>query len=80
MNETTSTMASKALRLSNEIKPMLAGKGPDIQGAVLADLVSIYFAGHPEFIREKVIRMWMETMRELIPAIEQEISERRAAR
>ena len=32
--------------LSDQIKPILAGHGSDVQGMVLADLVSMHIAGH----------------------------------
>jgi hypothetical protein len=64
----------RAMTMSRSIQPMLAGLGPDIQGAVLADLVSLYFAGHNPEIREKSIDLWIETMRELIPESEKEIA------
>lgn len=32
--------------LAKAIKPLLAGKSPAIQGAVLADLLALWLAGH----------------------------------
>ena len=32
--------------LVERIKPLLAGHAPEVQGAVLADLVAIWLAGH----------------------------------
>jgi hypothetical protein len=58
--------AREALEIANKIKPMLHGKGPQIQGSVLAELVSIYFAGHHPKIREGCLEVWLETMREMI--------------
>jgi len=67
----------RAERVSKEIAkamhPLLKGHGPDVQGAVLADLVSVYFAGHCPASREEMIRLWIKTMRDLIPASEQEL-------
>ena len=59
--------------LSNRIKPLLAGHEPEVQGAALADLVSIFFAGHHPALREESIELWVETMRDLIPESEKEI-------
>ena len=38
--------ARQADALSDQIRPLLAGVGPDIQGAVVADLVAIWLSGH----------------------------------
>jgi len=51
------------------IKPELAGKPPEIQGAVLCDLLAIFLAGHPPEppeLREEVLSMHIETMRKLV--------------
>jgi hypothetical protein len=39
-------MADEAMRLVEEIKPKLAGLAPELQGAVLADLLAMWLAGH----------------------------------
>jgi hypothetical protein len=66
-----------SMSISEKIKPLLAGHDPSVQGAVLADLVSMYFAGHHRDIREEAMALWLCTMVELIPASEQEIVARR---
>jgi hypothetical protein len=40
------TDAQQTLELANRIKPFLAHKPPQIQSAVLAELLSIWLAGH----------------------------------
>jgi len=68
------TMQSRmAEALSNRIKPLLAGHAPELQGAVLADLVSLFFAGHHPAMREEQIEIWIAAMRELIPHSEAEL-------
>lgn len=37
----------------DQIRPLLAGKGPHIQGAIIADLVAIFIAAHAPPIREE---------------------------
>ena len=60
--------ASETLQLSADIQPMLRGHGPMVQGAVLADLVSIWLAGFwPREVREEILTDWIATMRKLIP-------------
>jgi hypothetical protein len=57
-----------------QIKPLLAGKPPDMQGAVLADLLAIWLAGHTvtgdqaatNELREDVLGMHLTQMRPLI--------------
>ena len=53
-----------------KINPHLQGKGPEVQGAVLADLVAMYFAGHHPSIRQDAIAIWTAMMRNLIPVNE----------
>lgn len=40
------TRSEEILELAERIKPILAGKDPHIQEAVLAELLSIWLAGH----------------------------------
>lgn len=68
-----SLAADEALKISERIKPLLAGHGPDMQGAVLADLVSIWLAGHPAAMREIVLREWLTAVRQLVPVSVMEI-------
>lgn len=66
------TQASESLRLSHKIRPMLSGHGPEIQGGALADLVSLYIAGHNPAIREEVLLKFIECVGALIqPSVEQ---------
>lgn len=55
----------RALQIADTIKPMLRGLGPDLQGAVLAELVSLWQAGHRPDLREEVLNAWLDTMRDL---------------
>jgi hypothetical protein len=67
--------AKGALEISDRIKPLLAGKGADVQGAVLADLLSIWLAGHPAEMREEILAMHIEYVCQLVPASEAEMRE-----
>jgi hypothetical protein len=40
------TDSEEVFRIVDAIKPLLAGHSPDIQGAVVADLLAIWLAGH----------------------------------
>jgi hypothetical protein len=52
------------------IKPFLSGQGPELQGAALADLVAMFFAGHHPGLRREMIEHWIKTMCDLIPVNE----------
>ena len=48
------------------IKPILAGNDPGVQGAVLAELLSLWLAGHsPPEVRVDLLKMHIETVCEL---------------
>ncbi len=64
---------SDVLALSARIKPMLEGWPPAIQGATLANLVSLFIAAHRPDLREDVLRAHIATVCEFIPASENEI-------
>lgn len=55
----------------------LHGRDPEIQGAALADLVSMWVAGHfgPEGFREQLIEEHVDTVRRLLPINEKIILE-----
>ncbi|MCD9821225.1 hypothetical protein [Bradyrhizobium japonicum] len=54
----------------------LQGEGPEVQGAVLVDLVSMYFAGHHPAMREEMIEFFIRGVRSLIGVNEQILFER----
>jgi hypothetical protein len=58
-------------RLMGAIKPLLAGHSPAMQGAVLADLLAIWLAGHhaggeTAAMRERLLAMHIGTVRALV--------------
>jgi hypothetical protein len=75
-------MADDVKELVKEIGPILHGKEPGVQGAVLADLFAMLLAGHqgaePEIAecREQLITDWLDTVRKLVPVNEKMILER----
>ena len=60
-------------RLSMSIRPLLAGQQPHIHGALLADLVSVFIAGHHPAEREEELTRLIELVRQLVPETEKEI-------
>jgi hypothetical protein len=75
----TRSAGAKAVEIverAAQIRPLLAGLGPDIQGGILADLVAMWLAGHqPADYREAELSLWLETVRALIPVNERMILE-----
>lgn len=66
-------MAMQCQELALQIRTLLHGHHPGVQSAVLADLLSMWVAGHhPEF-RESALAMHDELVRSLIPVSEQEL-------
>lgn len=64
-----STRAEETLQIAERIKPLLAGHPPEIQGAVLAELTSLWLAGvqgAPE-LREALLTMHIGMVRKLTP-------------
>jgi hypothetical protein len=89
MSDATEAMTKNAERLSRRCQRVLKGQGEATQGAVLADLVSLWLAGHmvPEEIgkaekpftnefRETMLTDWLATVRALVPESEKEILSR----
>jgi hypothetical protein len=70
----------RALEISRQIQPMLAGLGSDLQGAILADLTAMWLAGHiaadretTQAMRKQILDMHIEAVRDLIKPSEQEL-------
>ena len=63
---TRSDQAHEVEAIVEAIRPMLAGKTPEVQGAVLADLLAIFLAGHHPELREQLLTMHIEGVRKLI--------------
>jgi hypothetical protein len=43
---TTTARMAEVIALVDKIRPVLAGRAPEVQGAVLADLLAMWLAGH----------------------------------
>ena len=71
---------SRSAELVNQIAPMLRGQGPDVQGCVLAELVSAYFAGHHPILRKKCIDLWLECVAGLMEEIDKREGTKRWAK
>lgn len=47
----------EVLALVDRIKPILADKSPELQGAVIIELTSLWLAGHPKDVREDLLEI-----------------------
>jgi len=75
---------AQALQVSKAIQPALCGLDDAVQGAALADLLSLWIAGHyvwgddqatGEF-RKEVLGHFVQAVIELIPASSKELADR----
>jgi hypothetical protein len=59
--------------LVTAVRPLFAGKPPEVQGAALADLLALWIAGHvahdpaDKAFREELLELHLKTVRALIP-------------
>lgn len=85
----TSDLADRSAKLVERIKPFLRGQGGAVQSAALADLVSMWLAGHvimeevdsaerphTDAVREAVLNDFVALVRKLTPINEQIILEK----
>lgn len=56
--------------LVDRIRKHLRGKRPELQGAVLCDLLAMYIAGHHPAMRDAVLEFHIHTVRALVPVNE----------
>jgi hypothetical protein len=71
--------ATLALQIVERIKPILAGQPPTVQGAVLADLLSLWLAGHflmGNAVIESVLETHIQAVRQLLPVSIVELQQR----
>jgi hypothetical protein len=74
-----SAAATLALRIVERIKPILAGQPPQVQGAVLAELLGLWLAGHylmGDAVIEDVLATHIEAVRKLIRVSIAELKQR----
>jgi hypothetical protein len=57
----------------DEIKGKLAGRPPEMQGVVLANLLALFLAGHAPPLRGGILRMHVKAVKDLIPVCEHEL-------
>jgi hypothetical protein len=76
MREFDTIRSEEVLR---RIMPILHDEGPEVQGAVLVELLAMYLAGHigpgAREMREWQIKTMLKSVRELVPLFEAKIIE-----
>jgi hypothetical protein len=80
--DSVSVAAHESQQLVASIRPLLAGRPPDIIGAALADLLAILLAGHyqgGDELIETMLEMHIAAVRALVPVNIQMIKQRARA-
>lgn len=68
--ETVTAQTEEIVRVAKRIHPFLTGRSPDMQGAILADLLATWLAGHPPWMRDEILAMHVDGVRQLVPVNE----------
>jgi hypothetical protein len=64
----TREKAQKIDKLCVELEAVLHGQGPVAQGWVVAEMVALFIAGHPDpEFREDLIKLHIKTVRSMLP-------------
>jgi hypothetical protein len=63
----------EVLAFVEQLKPLFAGKPPEVQGGALGNLVAMFLAGHAPALRKPILGAHLGLVRGLIPAYEMEI-------
>lgn len=66
LHKLTEAKAVETQELVNQIAPMLHGRDPGVTGGCLADLLAMWLAGHPDFVREDMLAFHMMSTMELV--------------
>ncbi|WP_166304372.1 hypothetical protein [Bradyrhizobium sp. 2S1] len=61
--------------LVDAIRPLLAGKNPEVQGATIAQLLAIFIAGHAPPLRDGARKLLMDCCDGLVPILVEEMIE-----
>ena len=61
--------------LVDQMRPILAGQNPEVQGAAIAQLLAIFIAGHAPPMRESARKLLMDCADGLVPIMVEEMIE-----
>lgn len=74
MTKMPDDLARQAQQLTRQLQRLLRGCDPAVQSAVLADLLSIWLAGHwPPEAREELLTDFVELVLDLVPITEKQV-------
>jgi len=84
MHDLSAEQTAEAFRVSKAIQPALCGLDDAVQGAVIADLLSLWLAGHfvwgneeaTHELRQELLRMHIQAVIDLVPESAKEIANR----
>ena len=67
-------LAFEVEHISKQIQPLLKGRPAHVQSGVLADLLSLWLAGHwpPEY-RQRLLDQFVDLVHDLVPESEREL-------
>lgn len=60
--------------LIGPIKALMAGHDPEVQGATLVELLALFLAGHHPDLREGILMIHIDAVRDMIPPCEIDIA------
>lgn len=63
-------------KIAEACKPHLAGKGPELQSAALAELAALWLCGMPDLLRAGMLVRFVELITNLVPIVELELFQR----
>lgn len=70
MDKLSQEQTEEMMAACAEIYPILHGRDPAVQSAIVADLLSMFLAGFPDFAREEVLEQHLDLVRKLVPVNE----------
>lgn len=65
--------AERAMTISQEMQPYLAGLDPGLQGTIILDLLSLWLAGWPQQDRKEMLDQLLEALPDMIEASEKQM-------
>lgn len=60
-------LEKEAQRITEQIRPLLGGHPPTLQGMIIAELMAIWLAGHDPALRPALRKLQDETIDEMLP-------------
>lgn len=66
MKRDVGEIEAEALRVAQYCGTVLHNRGPAVQGAALAELLSLFISGHAPELREEILTAHIKCVRELV--------------